>query len=123
MPTVDELEGLYKDGAGKRNMTLLMKTTGWYVWSGETKGSSGAWHFYFPTGDICKKSATPCTKSERGKDMDKQAWEQHVINLEGEIISIMTLIADGHKKRDWDIIQDAVEKLGELVRELTKAGR
>jgi len=47
MPTMDELEGLYKDGAGKRNMTPLLKTTGWWVWSGEAKGSSDAGYFGF----------------------------------------------------------------------------
>jgi hypothetical protein len=36
MPTLDELAGLYKKGAGPRNMTPLLKTTGWWVWSGET---------------------------------------------------------------------------------------
>ena len=51
MPTMDELEGLYRKGAGKRNMTPLLKTTGWWVWSGETKGSSDAWHFFFNDGD------------------------------------------------------------------------
>ena len=42
MPTMDELEGLYKEDLGERNMTPLLKTTGWRVWSGETEGSSGA---------------------------------------------------------------------------------
>jgi len=45
MPTTDELAGLYKKGAGERNMTPLLKTTGWWVWSGETKGSSHARYF------------------------------------------------------------------------------
>lgn len=45
-----ELEGLYKRGAGKRNMTPLLKTSGWYIWSGETKGSSIAWFFSFNFG-------------------------------------------------------------------------
>ena len=30
-------QGLYKKGSGDRNMTPLLKTTGWWVWSGETK--------------------------------------------------------------------------------------
>jgi len=47
MPTREELKTLYKKGAGKRNMTPLLKTTGWWVWSGETKGSSSAWNFNF----------------------------------------------------------------------------
>ena len=50
MPTLDELEGLYKKGAGSRNMTPLLKTTGWGGWSGETKGSSDAWRFGFSSG-------------------------------------------------------------------------
>jgi len=47
MPTREELKTLYKKGAGKRNMTPLLKTTGWWVWSGETMGSSSAWFFIF----------------------------------------------------------------------------
>ncbi|MBC8466589.1 MAG: DUF1566 domain-containing protein [Deltaproteobacteria bacterium] len=50
MPTMDELAGLYEDGSGKRNMTPLFKTTGWYVWSGETKGSSYTWLLFFNLG-------------------------------------------------------------------------
>jgi hypothetical protein len=50
MPTMDELEGVYKNGAGSRNMTPLLKTSGWWVWSGETKGSSNAWLFDFLDG-------------------------------------------------------------------------
>ena len=50
MPTLDELEGIYKKGTGNRNITLMLKTTGWDVWSGETKGSSGAWRFDFYDG-------------------------------------------------------------------------
>lgn len=51
MPTINELKGLYKKGKGNRNMTPLLKTTGWWVWSGETKGSSDAWAFNFITGN------------------------------------------------------------------------
>jgi len=50
MPTMDEQEGLYRKGAGSANMTPLLKTTGWFAWSGETKGSSSAWGFIFNTG-------------------------------------------------------------------------
>jgi hypothetical protein len=51
MPTRKELKTLYKEGAGTRNMTPLLKTTGWGVWSGETKGSSAAWTFFFRYGN------------------------------------------------------------------------
>jgi hypothetical protein len=50
MPTKNELQTLYQKGAGTRNMTSLLKTTGWYVWSIETKGSSSVWIFGFKLG-------------------------------------------------------------------------
>ncbi len=50
MPTADELAGLFKKGAGTRNMTPLLKTTGHWVWSGQTKDSSSALLFAFDTG-------------------------------------------------------------------------
>ena len=50
MPTLDELTSLYKNGSGTRNMTPLLKTTGWWVWSGETEGSLKAGCFYFVGG-------------------------------------------------------------------------
>jgi len=51
MPTMDELAGLYKDGTGSRSMTPLLKTTGWWVWSGETEDPSRARAFSFYYGD------------------------------------------------------------------------
>jgi hypothetical protein len=53
MPTMDELEGIYKKGMGSHNITPLLKaTSGKYlwVWSGETKGSSDARYFGFAYG-------------------------------------------------------------------------
>jgi len=50
MPTSGESEALYKKGVGSRNMTPLLKTTGWWVWSDETKGSSLARTFNFYNG-------------------------------------------------------------------------
>jgi uncharacterized caspase-like protein len=48
MPNLDELEGLYKKGTGLRNMTPLLKTTGWGVWSsGETENPSDSRYFDF----------------------------------------------------------------------------
>jgi hypothetical protein len=51
MPTKEELKSLYKKGAGERNKTPLLKTTGWRVWSNETEGESAAWFFSFYDGD------------------------------------------------------------------------
>ncbi|OQY50628.1 MAG: hypothetical protein B6240_01295 [Desulfobacteraceae bacterium 4572_87] len=42
MPTMGELSGLYQKGVGKFNMTPLLKTNGWFVWSNQTYGSDGA---------------------------------------------------------------------------------
>lgn len=48
MPTLDELKGLYQKGVGTRNMTSLLKTTGWYVWGEETSHVGlYAWSFDF----------------------------------------------------------------------------
>ena len=50
MPTKAELEGLYKKDSGDRNMTPLLKTSGWWIWSGETHDTSTAWDFNFNIG-------------------------------------------------------------------------
>ena len=50
MPTREELKTLYGKGAGTRNMSPLLKTTGWWVWSGETRNPSEAWAFTFSYG-------------------------------------------------------------------------
>jgi len=50
MPTVKELKTLYKKGAGKRNRTSLLKTSGYWVWSGKTKDLK-AWGFNFSRGN------------------------------------------------------------------------
>ena len=50
MPTRKELRAIHKEGAGSRNMTPLLKTTGWYLWSGETQGSKAAWYISFKGG-------------------------------------------------------------------------
>jgi len=49
MPTAEQLESLYQQGKGSRNMTSLLKTTGWTVWAGELKGSYDARLFFFRT--------------------------------------------------------------------------
>ena len=45
MPNIEELKPLYQKGKGDRNMTPLLKTTGWWVWSGDTRGLSSMWFF------------------------------------------------------------------------------
>jgi len=50
MPAPDELKSLYREGAGTRNMTPLLKTTGWYVWSGKTGDATTAAYFFFEWG-------------------------------------------------------------------------
>jgi len=50
LPTLKELEGLYHKGAGPRNMTPLLETTGWWVWSSETVGTKEARSFSFGPG-------------------------------------------------------------------------
>ena len=38
VPTLEELKGLYQYGKGSRNMTPLLETTGYYVWSSQQAG-------------------------------------------------------------------------------------
>ncbi|MFC1812408.1 DUF1566 domain-containing protein [Thermodesulfobacteriota bacterium] len=60
MPTGEELRTLYQKDTGTRNLTPLLETTGWYIWSGETKGASSAWFFYFGGGykNWCSQDAS-----------------------------------------------------------------
>jgi hypothetical protein len=39
MPSMKQLKSLYEKGKGFRNMTPLLRTNGWLVWSGETQDS------------------------------------------------------------------------------------
>lgn len=48
MPTVKELKTLYQKGKGERNMTQLLKTAGWWVWSGEAKELSFGFRYGIP---------------------------------------------------------------------------
>ena len=45
LPTEGELKTLRKTGAGIRNMTPLLETTGWYLWYAESDGFSDTWRF------------------------------------------------------------------------------
>lgn len=65
MPTPDELMTLHENGRGSRNMTPLLKTRGWLVWAGETKGSSFARGVNFGTGTSlwCSRDATNLTRA------------------------------------------------------------
>lgn len=47
MPTIKELKTFYQKGAWTRSMTQLLKTTGWFVWSGNTKEPWPGWGVYF----------------------------------------------------------------------------
>ena len=49
--SLKELQTLYQRGAGPRNMTVYLKTTGWLIWSAETKDTMLACHFNFISGE------------------------------------------------------------------------
>jgi len=51
MPTRDDVETLYEKGVGKRNMTPLLKISGWSVWYVDKKYSSSGWYLYFNFGE------------------------------------------------------------------------
>lgn len=52
LPTQKELKSIYINGAGKRNMDPLFRTTGWRVWSSASKDSYTAWYFYYYQGRV-----------------------------------------------------------------------
>ena len=58
MPTIKELKSLYRKGTGTRNMTSHLKSTGWWIWSGDTKGSSSAFYLDFLTNYKCWDDCT-----------------------------------------------------------------
>jgi hypothetical protein len=57
MPTIEEIKTLFKKGAGQHKMMPLFKTTGRWIWSDKTKGSSESWGVYI--------------------DEEAEAWETH----------------------------------------------
>ena len=53
MPSRSELKGISQNGArssGLKYLSAIFKTSGWFMWSGETRGSSIAWSFDFGHG-------------------------------------------------------------------------
>jgi hypothetical protein len=59
MPTRKELQTLYQEGKGKRNMTWLLETEVWWVWSAEHDDSLSSSLFDFSRGDRDWHSRTP----------------------------------------------------------------
>jgi hypothetical protein len=56
MPSLDQLMTLYEKGKGTRNITPLLKTNGWFVWSRDIKDPSSAWQLLFHNGNKHWKS-------------------------------------------------------------------
>jgi hypothetical protein len=52
LPTITELKSLFQRNMGHRNMTPLLKTNGWSVWSGEGKDTASRWAFRFQFGSV-----------------------------------------------------------------------
>ena len=59
MPTHKELETLFQEGKGKRNMTRLLETAAWWVWSAEHDNSLSSNLFDFSRGNRDWHSRTP----------------------------------------------------------------
>lgn len=64
MPFTEELHALYQPGVGSRNMSLMFKTTGWCIWTGENTGGTNAVTYYdFQSGrsdDIAENWSRGC---------------------------------------------------------------
>lgn len=59
MPTRKELETLYQEGKGKRNITRLLETAAWWVWSDEHDDNLSSSLFDFSRGTRDWHSRTP----------------------------------------------------------------
>ena len=68
MPTMKELKGLYQYGKGSRNITPMLKITGYCVWSGQ---SSGGGHMLF---DFARGLATDAPPIWRITSRDDRAF-------------------------------------------------
>lgn len=66
MPSKSELKTLYQKGIGLRNMTPLLTTTGWYVWTGEifrhSVDLSWPYYYYFTDGGDAYDDVNGSTK-------------------------------------------------------------
>jgi len=51
LPTLKELKSLYHKGMGSRNIPPLLKTKGWWVWSGEEESPKSIRVFGFSRGN------------------------------------------------------------------------
>ncbi|MFH1479946.1 MAG: DUF1566 domain-containing protein [Pseudomonadota bacterium] len=50
MPILLELKTLHRQGKGTRNISPLLKTTGWFIWSVEERDTASAWSFNLTIG-------------------------------------------------------------------------
>jgi len=67
MPTRKELETLYQEGKGKRNMTRLLETEAWWVWTAETDDSVSSSLFDFSRGTRDWSSRRPRAYAVRAR--------------------------------------------------------
>jgi uncharacterized protein (TIGR02145 family) len=67
IPTRKELETLYQEGKGKRNMTRLLETAAWWVWSAEHDDGLSSSLFDFSRGSRDWQSRTPRAYAVRAR--------------------------------------------------------
>jgi hypothetical protein len=67
MPTREELETLYQEGKGKRNMTGLLETEAWWVWSAGHEDNLSSSLFDFSRGTRDWHSRTPRAYAVRSR--------------------------------------------------------
>ena len=67
LPTRKELKALYQEGKGKRNMTRLLETAAWWVWSAEHDDSLSSSLFDFSRGTRDWHSRTPRAYAVRAR--------------------------------------------------------
>ena len=89
MPTSKELETIYQDGMGNRNMTRLLKTKAWWVWSAEQDNNLSLSLFDFSRGTRDWHSRTPRAYAMRAR----KSWTIHFID---SCCGKLVLHSEGH---------------------------
>jgi actin-related protein len=117
MPTITELKGLYRKGVGLRNMTPLLESTGWVVWSGETGGlgtiaGNSGWALDFDNGlelldrrdnSISKRGFAVRSMSESAAAaIDTAAVSTKIIASDGRFEKLASgIVRDNQSGLDW----------------------
>jgi hypothetical protein len=120
MPTINELKSLYVEGYGTRNLTPLLTTTSWEIWSGKATHSDTALAFNFRYGreKSCNRNTThvqvfAVRKGKSSVDVTHGSKEIKIVSSQESATAIHS------QKADIEALPYAVKvKVGDLRKEV-----